>query len=171
MNDHTRVHEYVQTQGLAARLIAPQTPMPTVPLAAVALGVAEGQIVKTIVFETKGASDGGKGAGVAVAIVTGDARVDRAKVAAVLSLPTLKLASPETVSTIIGYEVGGVPPVAHVSSVPVVVDPRVLEHEKVYGGGGDDFHMLEIAPHDIVRLTNAVVADVVLTAVVAPAGS
>jgi prolyl-tRNA editing enzyme YbaK/EbsC (Cys-tRNA(Pro) deacylase) len=166
MNDHNRVHEYVQTQGLVARLIAPQTPMPTVPLAAMALGVAEGQIVKTIVFESK------KGPGpVAVAIVTGDARVDRAKVAAVLALPTLKLASPETVLTVIGYEVGGVPPVAHVSSVPVVVDPRVLEHEKVYGGGGDDFHMLEIAPHDIVRLTKAVVADVILTADVAPAVS
>jgi prolyl-tRNA editing enzyme YbaK/EbsC (Cys-tRNA(Pro) deacylase) len=172
MNDHTRVHEYVQTQGLAARLIAPQTPMPTVPLAAVALGVAEGQIVKTIVFEVKKGFEGKNGHGsVAVAIVTGDARVDRAKVAAVLSLPTLKLASPETVAAVIGYEVGGVPPVAHVSSVPVVVDPRVLEHEKVYGGGGDDFHMLEIAPHDIVRLTNAVVADVILTADVAPAAS
>jgi Cys-tRNA(Pro) deacylase len=166
MNDYTKVQEYIQAQGLTARLIAPETAMPTVPLAAAALGVAEGQIVKTIVFEGK------KGSGtVAVAIVTGDARVDRAKVAAVLALPTLKLASPETVSTIIGYEVGGVPPVAHASVVPVVVDPRVLTHEKVYGGGGDDFHMLEIAPQDIVRLTHAVVADVTVTADAAPAGS
>ncbi len=164
MNDHHSVHEYVQAHGLAARLIAPQTPMPTVPLAAAALGVAERQIVKTIVFEGK------KGSGnVAVAIVTGDMRVDRSKVASVLSLPTLKLASPETVLSVIGYEVGGVPPVAHVSSVPVVVDRRVLEHDRVYGGGGDDFHMLEIAPQDIVRLTNAVIGDVTMTADGAPA--
>lgn len=164
MKDHASVQAYVQAQGLAARLIAPQTPMPTVPLAAAALGVAEGQIVKTIVFEGK------KGSGpVAVAIVTGDRRVDRSKVAAVLALPTLKLASPDTVSTVIGYEVGGVPPVAHVATVPVVVDRRVLEHDAVYGGGGDDFHMLEIAPQDIVRLTNAVIADVTMAADPAPA--
>jgi prolyl-tRNA editing enzyme YbaK/EbsC (Cys-tRNA(Pro) deacylase) len=100
---------------------------------------------------------------VALAIVTGDARVDRSRVAAVLNLPTLKLASPATVSRVIGFEVGGVPPIAHRSSVPVVVDRKVLEREIVYGGGGDEEHMLEIAPDDIVRLTNAVVADVTLS--------
>lgn len=164
MNGHARVQAYVQAQGLAARLIAPQTPMPTVPLAAAALGVAEGQIVKTIVLE------GRNGSGtVAVAIVTGDRRVDRSKVAAVLAQPMLKLASPRTVSTVIGYEVGGVPPVAHAASVPVVVDRRVLEHDVVYGGGGDDFHMLEIAPVDIVRLTKAVIADVTMADDPAPA--
>jgi prolyl-tRNA editing enzyme YbaK/EbsC (Cys-tRNA(Pro) deacylase) len=157
MNDHARVLTYITEHAISARLIAPQTPMPTVPLAAAALGVAEGKIVKTIVFEGKKV-DGH----VALAIVTGDARVDRGRVAAVLNLPTLKLASPETVSRVVGFEVGGVPPVAHVSAVPVVVDRRVLEHEIVYGGGGDEDHMLEIAPNDIVRLTNAIVADVTI---------
>lgn len=164
MNGHARVQAYVEARGLDARLIAPQAAMPTVPLAAAALGVAERQIVKTIVFEGK------KGSGtVAVAIVTGDRRVDRSKVAAVLALPVLKLASPHTVSAVIGYEVGGVPPVAHAEEVPVVVDRRVLELGAVYGGGGDDFHMLEIAPQDIVRLTKAVIADVTMDAGPAPA--
>ncbi|MBM3779999.1 MAG: YbaK/EbsC family protein [Acidimicrobiia bacterium] len=140
--------------------------MPTVPLAAAALGVREGQIVKTIVFEEK--KPGGR---VAVAIVTGDARVDRARVAAVLDLPPLKLASAGAVSTAIGFEVGGVPPVAHVSAVPVVVDRGVLAHDLVYGGGGDEYHMLEISPADIVRLTGATIADITLTGDAAPAGS
>jgi len=157
------VLDYVRKHGISARLIAPQTQMPTVPLAAAALGVGEEKIVKTIVFEGK------KGGGqVALAIVTGEARVDRARVAAVLNLPTLKLASPETVLRTTGFAVGGVPPVAHLSAVPVVVDRRVLDHDLVYGGGGDEDHMLEIAPGDIVRLTNAVVADVTMPAAAAP---
>ena len=156
------VMNYVRKHGISARLIAPETPMPTVPLAAAALGVGEEQIVKTIVFEGK------KGRGeVALAIVTGDARVDRSRVAAVLNLPTLKLASPETVLRTTGFAVGGVPPVAHLSAVPVVVDSRVMDHAIVYGGGGDEDHMLEIVPADIVRLTNAVVADVTVAAVAA----
>lgn len=159
MNDHANVLHYINEHSVSARLIAPETPMPTVPLAAAALGVPERKIVKTIVFEGKKV-DGL----VAVAIVTGDARVDRARVAAVLSLPTLKLASATTVSQTTGFEVGGVPPIAHVSAVPVVVDRRVLEHDIVYGGGGDEEHMLEIAPDDIVRLTNAIVADITIAA-------
>lgn len=166
MNDHTQVQQYVDAQGLAARLIAPQAEMPTVPLAAAALGVAEGQIVKTIVFEGKKA-----GGPVAVAIVTGDTRVDRARVAAVLNLPPLRLASPETVSTVVGYEVGGVPPIGHVSVVPVAVDRGVLNHALVYGGGGDEYHMLEITPADIVRLTNATIAEITITGDTAPQGS
>jgi len=158
--------DYVRKHGITARMIAPQTPMPTVPLAAAALGVAEGKVVKTIVFEGK------KVAGhVALAIVTGDVRVDRARVAAVLDLPTLKLASPATVVGATGFEVGGVPPIGHLSAVPVVVDRRVLEHDLVYGGGGDEEHMLEIAPADIVRLTGAVVADVIIEDGVEPGPS
>ena len=154
---HEAVRDYVQQHAIEARLIAPQSPMPTVPLAAAALGVPEAKIVKTIVFEGK--KDGSH---VAVAIVTGDVRVDRARVAEVLNLPTLKLASPPTVLRVTGFEVGGVPPIAHTTAVPVVVDTRVLEHDIVYGGGGDEEHMLEIAPRDIVRHTNAIVADVIL---------
>jgi Cys-tRNA(Pro) deacylase len=149
-----RLIAFVIEQGVEATLLAPNAEMPTVPLAAAALGVTADQIVKTIVFEGKKANC------VGVAIVPGDVRVDRARVAAVLGLPTLRLADAETVKRTIGFEVGGVPPVGHLTRVPVVVDVRVLDHTAVYGGGGDEHHMLQIAPGDIVRLTNAVVADV-----------
>jgi prolyl-tRNA editing enzyme YbaK/EbsC (Cys-tRNA(Pro) deacylase) len=158
---HATLFDYIEKQGIRARLIAPQTPMPTVPLAAAALGVSADLIVKTIVFEGK------KVAGhAALAIVTGEARVDRGRVAAALSLPTLKLASPETVLRTTGFAVGGVPPVGHLTAVPVVVDSRVLKHDVVFGGGGDEEHMLEITPGDIVRLTGAVVADITVQATV-----
>jgi L-threonine kinase len=152
-----RLATYTREQGIDARLIHPGADMPTVPLAAAALGVAPGQIVKSIVFEGK------KGPGVALAIVPGDVKVDRAKVAAVLGLPTLKLAKPEVVLRSTGYEVGGVPPVGHAERLPTVVDSRVLQHATVYGGGGDERHMLSITPADIVRLTGAKVADVANT--------
>lgn len=149
-----RLAAYIREQGIDARLINPGAEMPTVPLAAAALGVMPGQIVKSIVFEGK------KGPGVALAVVPGDVKVDRAKVAAALGLPTLKLARPEVVLRSTGYEVGGVPPIGHAERIPTVVDSRVLGHTLVYGGGGDEHHMLSITPADIVRLTGAKVADV-----------
>jgi prolyl-tRNA editing enzyme YbaK/EbsC (Cys-tRNA(Pro) deacylase) len=152
-----RLAAYIRDQGIDARLINPGADMPTVPLAAAALGVTSGQIVKSIVFEGK------KGPGVALAVVPGDVKVDRAKVAAALGLPTLKLAKPEVVLRSTGYEVGGVPPIGHAERIPVVVDSRVLEHAIVYGGGGDERHMLRIIPADIVRLTGAKVTDVTVS--------
>jgi len=156
-HDNARLRDFIIEHGLAAKLIAADASMPTVPLAAAALGVPESKVVKTIVFEGKRVTGS-----TAIAIVTGDTRVDRGRVAALLGLPTLKLAAAETVVRVTGFEIGGVPPVGHVSRVPVVVDRTVIDHDLVYGGGGDEGHMLEITPSDIVRLTNAMVADITL---------
>jgi Cys-tRNA(Pro) deacylase len=155
-----RLAQYLQAQQLQAELINPGREMPTVPLAAEALGVQSGQIVKSIVFEGK--KDRSR---VALAVAPGDVRVSTAKVATALGLTQLKLASPDTVLRVIGYAVGGVPPVGHITPVPVVVDQRIMEHGFVFGGGGDEHHMLRISPSDIVRLTGATVADVAVDAV------
>lgn len=129
--------------------------MPTVPLAAQALGVEPARIVKSILFQGK--KDPNQ---VALAIAPGDVRVTAAKVAAALGMTQLKLATPETVLRRSGYEVGGVPPIGHIESLPTVVDARIPSFESVFGGGGDEDHMLRITPAEIVRLTGARIADI-----------
>jgi Cys-tRNA(Pro) deacylase len=154
-----RLREYVQAHQVDATLIHLPLPMPTVALAAVALGVDPGQIVKSIVFEGKKRSEV-----VVLAIAPGDLRVDARKVAAASGRPALKLARPEVVLRASGYAVGGVPPIGHDTPLPVVIDRRVLDHAVVYGGGGDEHHMLRLCPADIVRLTAAVIADITVAA-------
>ncbi|WP_233612306.1 aminoacyl-tRNA deacylase [Corallococcus sp. AB045] len=149
------LERYLRDSQVAATLINPGSDMPTVPLAAAALGVAPAQIVKTIVFEGK--KDASRAC---LAIAPGDIRIATAKVAAALQLTQLKLASAQTVLRLTGYAVGGVPPVGHATPLPVVIDSRVLPYDVVFGGGGDDQHMLRISPRDIQRLTGAVVADI-----------
>ena len=153
-NDSKVVEAYLVKHGIDAELVACSSDMPSVLLAAVALGVQPEVIVKSIVFEGKNAPC------VALAIVSGDTRVDRVKVATVLSLPSLRLARPETVRRRTGYEIGGVPPIAHVEPLLVVVDRRVMERDIVFGGGGDERHMLRISPREIVRVTGALVAEI-----------
>jgi Cys-tRNA(Pro) deacylase len=146
---------FLQRHGVAATLVEPGGLMPTVPQAAAALGVEPAQIVKSIVFEHKKDSTR-----VCLAIVPGDARVHPPKVARAVGLAQLKLASPATTLAATGYPVGGVPPVGHRNALPVVVDPSVLRFASVFGGGGDERHMLRISPGEICRLTNAVVAGI-----------
>jgi prolyl-tRNA editing enzyme YbaK/EbsC (Cys-tRNA(Pro) deacylase) len=140
---------FLQRHGVAATLVEPGGLMPTVPQAAAALGVEPAQIVKSIVFEHKKDSTR-----VCLAIVPGDARVHPPKVARAVGLAQLKLASPATTLAATGY------PVGHRNALPVVVDPSVLRFASVFGGGGDERHMLRISPGEICRLTNAVVAGI-----------
>ncbi|MCC6792941.1 MAG: YbaK/EbsC family protein [Thermomicrobiales bacterium] len=128
--------------------------MPTVPLAAAAIGVREDQIIKSVLFRTKPGE-------VALAIVSGTARIDRSVLEQVTGLPGLKLADPSTVLHRTGYPAGGVAPIGHATQFPVVIDLRVMDQDVVYGGAGSEETLLRIAPFDIERLTGAIVADIV----------
>jgi prolyl-tRNA editing enzyme YbaK/EbsC (Cys-tRNA(Pro) deacylase) len=59
-----------------------------------------------------------------------------------------------------GYPPGATPPVGHLTPLKVIVDRSVLQEPIVYGGGGGSDVMLRISPHEILRLTGAIVADV-----------
>ena len=151
-----RLVEYLKTTDVEATLLHCDTAMPTVERAAAALGVPGPAIVKSIVLEYRLESPG-----VCLAIVPGDRRVSRTKVAAALVMDRLRLAPPEVVKEATGYRPGGVPPIGHRQPLKVVIDRRVFGHDIVYGGGGDEWHMLRIEPRSIQRLTGALVADVV----------
>lgn len=146
---------YLASARVEATLVRSDRPTPTVAHAAAALGVPPAAIVKSIVFEHK--QDAAR---VCLAIVPGDARVSRSKVGDALGVRQLRLASAGTVERVTGYPAGGVPPVGHRTAMPVVLDRRVAGLDVVFGGGGDEWHMLRIAPRDIQRLTRAAVADV-----------
>jgi Cys-tRNA(Pro) deacylase len=156
---------YLAALPVSASLVTSDRAMPTVDCAAEALGVPPAAIVKSIVFEQK--NDATR---TCLAVVPGDARVSRSKVGAAVAMAQLKLASPVTVERATGYRVGGVPPVGHRTPIRVVLDRRVLESAVVFGGGGDEWHMLRITPQEILRLTGATVADVVEDAGVVAAG-
>jgi L-threonine kinase len=149
---------FVAQHGIRAELVFPGAEMPTVPLAASALGVASARIVKSVVLR----ENKKKSAAFGIAIVPGDRFVDPAKVGSALGLERLRLAPLEQVEKIVGFQVGGVPPVGHLTRLRVVVDATVGHHDIVFGGGGDAWHMLKISPAEIIRATDAVVADAVV---------
>lgn len=148
-----RLRAFLADHAVQAEILAPGVPMPTVPLAAAAIGVREEQIIKSVLFKD--------GAGAAVlAIACGTARIDRHRLAEVTGIPGLRLADAETVLAATGFPAGGVSPVGHATRFPVVVDQRVMDSEHVYGGAGTEETLVKIAPIDIVRLTSAVIADI-----------
>ena len=147
------LRRFVADRGLDAELLTPNTPMPTVPLAAAAIGVSPEVILKSLLFRDRAGT-------LVLAIASGTAKVDRDRLAAVAGLDRPRLADAATVLAATGFPAGGVAPIGHRTPFPVVLDRRAAALAVAYGGGGSEHALLRVIPADIVRLTGAVVADI-----------
>ena len=124
--------------------------------AADALGVAVGQIAKSIIFRRR-ADDA------AVLVVTsGDRRVDEKKVAALIGLGgKLGRADADFVKARTGYSIGGVAPVAHAQPPVTLIDRELFRFDEIWAAAGHPHGVFKLRPQDLERLTGAPVADVV----------
>lgn len=149
------LREYIREHAIAAELIAPGMPMGTVTQAAQAIGVAEEQILKSLLFwdKTTGKS--------LLAIACGNDKINLLLLAAVSQLPRPRLASAAHVLAITGYRPGGVPPIGHAAPLAVIVDRQVTALETAYGGGGSEDVLMRVKTQDIVHMTGATVATIV----------
>lgn len=91
------------------------------------------------------------------AILPGDRRLDAAKAGRALGGGRAKLVAAEIVRTVTGVAPGAVPMVC---GVPTVMDTRLFELPFCYGGAGDEQWTLKIAPTELQRVTEALVADI-----------
>jgi prolyl-tRNA editing enzyme YbaK/EbsC (Cys-tRNA(Pro) deacylase) len=122
--------------------------------AADALGIALGQIAKSIIFRRK--SDDA-----AVLVVTsGDQRVDEKKVEALLG--KLGRADATFVKARTGYSIGGVPPIAHATPSVTLIDRQLQRFDEIWAAAGHPHGVFRLSPADLIRLTGAPVVDVVL---------
>ena len=93
-------------------------------------------------------------------VVPGDRRVDLKKAAHALdvrNVSTLPFKDAEAVS---GYPPGGTPTVGHKRKMRIVLDRSLLNHEILFCGGGSRDRILELRTQDVVRLTDALVAEI-----------
>ena len=136
--------KYVREKGIEAELVE-VAKASTVAEAAKALGCSKREIIKSIVLVA--------GNEAVIAIVDGTSSVDLRKVEELVG-KEVRIAEREEVLRFTGFPAGGVPPVGH--GCKAFIDERVLNSERVYGGGGDEKHLLSISPAEIAR--EAVVA-------------
>ena len=122
--------------------------------AAEALGVAVGQIAKSVIFRRRADE-------VAVLVVTsGDRRVDEKKVAA--QVGPIGRADADFVKARTGFSIGGVSPVAHANPPVVLVDRDLFRFEEIWAAAGHPNGVFKLAPAELLALTGAPAADVVV---------
>jgi prolyl-tRNA editing enzyme YbaK/EbsC (Cys-tRNA(Pro) deacylase) len=126
--------------------------------AADGLGVALGQIAKSIIFRRK--PDG-----TAVLVITsGDRRVDETRVEPLVCAAGHRLgrANAEFVKAHTGFSIGGVSPVAHANPPVVLIDQDLFRFEHIWAAAGHPHAVFSLTPQDLIRWTQAPVVDVVI---------
>ncbi len=148
--DDVDLMAWVIRHGVAARLVAPGVPTPTVPAAAAALGVRPEQVLKSLVFLVAGEPR--------LVIAAGEDRVRYPALAAACGVGRrqLRMATPEEAQELTGYAVGAMPPFGHREPLRTLVDAhRIVSGQRVYAGGGTRSALLELETDELLRVTNA----------------
>jgi len=84
-----------------------------------------------------------------VAIVKGEDRVSTKKIGKALEIDRPKTANPQEIINKTGYICGGVPSFGY--SATFLIDPRVMEKEVVYSGGGSENSLIKISPTELQK--------------------
>ncbi len=121
--------------------------------AADALGVAVGQIAKSVVFKRKA------DAATVLVVTSGDRRVDEDLVAAVTG--PLARADADFVKARTGFSIGGVAPLAHATPPVTLIDRELFRFDEIWAAAGHPNGVFRLSPAELVQLTGAPVADVV----------
>jgi len=97
----------------------------------------------------------------ALLIVPGDSKVNLKEVAKMLDVKKVRLVPFSDAEKISGYPLGGTPSVGHKTRMRTLIEKKLLNFETVYCGGGSRDKLLEIRVQDIVKLNDAIIAELV----------
>ncbi|WP_322797018.1 YbaK/EbsC family protein [Tepidiforma sp.] len=125
-----RVAAALRAMGLGATPTVFERSTATADEAAAAVGCEPGQIVKTLLFMADGRPT--------MVLMAGDRQVDTAALAEILGVgrKRLKMATPEEVREVTGYDVGGVAPLGWARPADVVIDDSLRRFTRVWAAAG-----------------------------------
>lgn len=144
---------FMQHQGIRGEILHLEVPTPTVETAAQAVHARPEQIIKSILFIVEDQP--------VLAIACGLSVIGRRPIADLYQVgkKRVKLASPELVLEVSGYEVGAMPPFGHKQRLNTLMDHKVFDVPEAYAGGGADNTLVRLDPQEILRITEAKVMD------------
>lgn len=147
----SKVVEAGQARGIDVQPLTFPEGTRTAADAALAIGVLEAQIVKSLAFLVDGQ--------VVMALVSGANQLDESKLAAAAGGATAGRADADAVRAATGFPIGGVPPFGHAEVLPVFLDEDLLRHDQLFAAAGTPSDVFAISSADLVTATGAAVCD------------
>jgi len=143
---------YLRQKGVWHRFIQKAETVHTAD-AARAAGLELHQVTKNLVSKT----DQGE---YVLLITPGDKRVNLKVAAKALGVKNLSLIPFDQAEEISGYPPGGTPSVGHKTRMRVVMDKSLLKYGTLYCGGGSRDRLLELKTQDILKINDAITAEI-----------
>ena len=137
-----RLQAYLEEQHIQAEHLSFDQPCHSVAEAARAVNASPEELVKNICLL---GSDGQ----LITAIVKGEDRVSVSRIAKALQKEGLRLATPDEILEKSGYPCGGTPSFGY--QAMFLIDPKVMERELVFTGGGSESSLVKISTEELVR--------------------
>lgn len=122
-------------------------PVYTNPAMAEALGVSEGETVKSLVLMTKEKK-------MVVLVLPGNKKVEWKKAAADIGTKKVSFAKPEQVLEAVGCEVGCVPPFGQLTALPIYMDEELIKKAYVYFNPGVHDKSYKIKGWDLKKISS-----------------
>jgi Cys-tRNA(Pro)/Cys-tRNA(Cys) deacylase len=147
-----KLQDYIEQKDVGAELLFFAESCHSVTEAARSAGASEDQLVKNICLQ-------GPEQELAVAIVRGGDRVCTKKVAKLLGLSKMRMATPEEILANTGFPCGGTPSFGY--QAHFIIDQRVPAMPLVYTGGGSVNALVKATPQAILAANSGEVADII----------
>lgn len=152
MRSSVDVHNFLTTEGVQHEIFALEGNARTAKRMAAMLGLKPSEVAKTLIFVVDEEP--------VLAIVPADKKADPTKIKAALGKSRIDFADVRMVLDVTDYCIGGTPPVAHKTTLPCVIDARLLKRDIVYTGGGEVSMVLKIRSEDLKKVTEGTIADI-----------
>lgn len=141
------VQQFFLDRGIPIEIHVFEESSHTAEQAAQRLATQVGNIVKSLLFEADGQP--------ILVLCAGDRRVDTGRLAALSGAQQVVKASARQTKQVTGYSIGGVPPVAHATSLPVFMDEALLRCDVVYAAAGTARSIFAIPPARLQEVCQA----------------
>jgi len=146
-----QLRTYIEERHIQAEHLSLNQPCHTVAEAARAVNATPEDLVKNIcLVDTSGH--------LITAIVKGEDRVSTSRIAKILEKDSLRLATPAEILEKTGYPCGGTPSFGYQATF--LIDPKVMEREIVFTGGGSETSLVKIRTEELVRANRGAIVHI-----------
>ena len=146
-----RVMDAARQRGLEVEVRSFPDGTRTAVEAATAIGVAVGQIVKSLVFAVDDE--------IVMALVSGVNQLDEQRLAVAAGGTECGRVDADAVRAATGFPIGGVAPFGHTTQLRIFVDPDLLQFDEVWAAAGTWHDVFGVEPRTLVEASGGVVTD------------
>ena len=141
-----KVQEFIKRFNPKLEVLVLDTTARTAQDAANSLKCEVGAIVKSLLFKTESSF--------LICLIAGDRRCSLNKLKKILKKKDVSMANADEVKKNTGFSIGGVAPVAHTSSLEIMIDKSLSRFPHIFAAAGHPNCVFKITYNELIKITN-----------------